>query len=305
MTRDEFLKRCATAYDAGLCRPEFLSLLRVWLDAMLRLQAGGVVLGEHPDLWRLIHQGLDPPLVVAHPAQAAQVVDGGADLEVLAEDVAHHVGRMHSLGRVGVVGAAGGVDVVVAGDPAEPRGIDPAADLEIPFGRARDRGVAAFHQGLGAALEFDGEPARGQPDDLAVERGAEPAQLGGPLVPGHEVPGAPVPGDAAQVAERLHRRGEPGPSVVVAHPTQKEIVETDEFSGRLGAVDSVEVRARVSGYLDKIEVAQVGRFEQGLISEIRSKHGAILEAIRTDGEIKPKTEEQLKAVLDAYAKTFA
>ena len=83
--------------------------------------------------------------------------------------------------------AAGGVDVVVAGDPAEPRGIDPAADLEIPFGRARDRGVAAFHQGLGAELEFNGEPARGQPDDLAVgavdlgmerEIGREPLRLG-------------------------------------------------------------------------------------------------------------------------------
>ncbi len=47
-------------------------------------------------------------------------------------------------------------------------------------------------------------------------------------------------------------KGPAGPSVIVAHPAQKEIVETDEFSGRLGAVQSVEVRARVSGYLDRV-----------------------------------------------------
>jgi F-type H+-transporting ATPase subunit alpha len=67
----------------------------------------------------------------------------------------------------------------------------------------------------------------------------------------------------------------------------------------------ISIYAGVRGYLDKIEVAQIGRFEQGLISEIRAKHGAILDAIRTDGEIKAATEEKLKAVLDAYSKTFA
>ncbi len=47
-------------------------------------------------------------------------------------------------------------------------------------------------------------------------------------------------------------QGPQGPAVTVAHPIQKEIVESDEFTGRLAAVESVEVRARVSGYLDKV-----------------------------------------------------
>jgi F-type H+-transporting ATPase subunit alpha len=84
-----------------------------------------------------------------------------------------------------------------------------------------------------------------------------------------------------------------------------ELLKQPQYSPLPVEEQVVSIFAGVRGYLDKIEVAQVGRFEQGLISEIRSKHGAILEAIRTDGEIKPKTEEQLKAVLDAYAKTFA
>lgn len=44
----------------------------------------------------------------------------------------------------------------------------------------------------------------------------------------------------------------PPPTVTVAHPISKEIVDYDIFTARLGAVDSVEIRARVNGYLDKV-----------------------------------------------------
>jgi multidrug efflux system membrane fusion protein len=46
--------------------------------------------------------------------------------------------------------------------------------------------------------------------------------------------------------------GGPPPSVTVAKPVVKEVVEYDDFTGRFEAVDSVEVRSRVSGYLDKV-----------------------------------------------------
>src|SRR3954462_3081536 len=44
----------------------------------------------------------------------------------------------------------------------------------------------------------------------------------------------------------------PPPPVTAAKPIQKEIVEWDEYTGRTEAVESVEVRPRVSGYIDKI-----------------------------------------------------
>jgi RND family efflux transporter MFP subunit len=44
----------------------------------------------------------------------------------------------------------------------------------------------------------------------------------------------------------------PVPSVTVAKPIVKNIVEWDEYVGRFEAVDSVEVRARVSGYLQSV-----------------------------------------------------
>jgi RND family efflux transporter MFP subunit len=42
------------------------------------------------------------------------------------------------------------------------------------------------------------------------------------------------------------------PTVTVSHPLQREITDFAEYTGRTAAVDSVQVRARVTGYLDKI-----------------------------------------------------
>ena len=41
----------------------------------------------------------------------------------------------------------------------------------------------------------------------------------------------------------------PAPTVTIAKPVQKQIVEWDAYTGRLEPIDFVEVRARVSGYL--------------------------------------------------------
>ncbi|MBI4274078.1 MAG: efflux RND transporter periplasmic adaptor subunit, partial [Rhizobiales bacterium] len=44
----------------------------------------------------------------------------------------------------------------------------------------------------------------------------------------------------------------PPPAVTVANPIKRVIVDHDEYVGRFVAVDSVEIRAKVSGYLDKV-----------------------------------------------------
>lgn len=46
--------------------------------------------------------------------------------------------------------------------------------------------------------------------------------------------------------------GPPPPQVTVAKPLVRELVEEDEFAGRFEAVDEVDVRSRVGGYLDSI-----------------------------------------------------
>src|SRR5271169_4899287 len=49
----------------------------------------------------------------------------------------------------------------------------------------------------------------------------------------------------------------PPPQVTVATVTEKEIVEWEEFTGRAGPVESVEIRPRVSGYIREV------RFQSG------------------------------------------
>jgi membrane fusion protein, multidrug efflux system len=44
----------------------------------------------------------------------------------------------------------------------------------------------------------------------------------------------------------------PPPKVTVSQPITREVVEWDEYTGRLDAVESVDIRARVSGYLQSV-----------------------------------------------------
>src|SRR4051812_37395043 len=45
---------------------------------------------------------------------------------------------------------------------------------------------------------------------------------------------------------------QPPPAVTVTKPTKRTIVDQDEYVGRFVPVGAVEVRARVSGYLDQV-----------------------------------------------------
>jgi RND family efflux transporter MFP subunit len=55
----------------------------------------------------------------------------------------------------------------------------------------------------------------------------------------------------------------PPPQVTVARPVQRPVVDQDEYVGRFLAVDSVEVRARVSGYLDQVHFKDGQMVKQG------------------------------------------
>src|SRR5580700_5903536 len=44
----------------------------------------------------------------------------------------------------------------------------------------------------------------------------------------------------------------PPPTVTVARPTERTVIDQDEYVGRFVAVDTVEIRSRVSGYLSEI-----------------------------------------------------
>ncbi len=57
--------------------------------------------------------------------------------------------------------------------------------------------------------------------------------------------------------------GPPPPTVTVAKPTVRAVTDQDEYVGRFVAIDAVEIRARVSGYLDKIHFRDGQMVKQG------------------------------------------
>ena len=63
--------------------------------------------------------------------------------------------------------------------------------------------------------------------------------------------------------------------------------------------------AGTRGYLDTVQVSDVGRFESSMLSAIKSRRPELLEAIRTSGEISPEVEKGLQEFLDGVVRTFA
>jgi RND family efflux transporter MFP subunit len=68
----------------------------------------------------------------------------------------------------------------------------------------------------------------------------------------------------ASCGERQQQGGAPPPpTVTVAKPVKRTVFDFDEYVGRFTAINSVEVRARVSGYLDKLHFKDGQLVKQG------------------------------------------
>ncbi|RLP26053.1 F0F1 ATP synthase subunit alpha [Mesorhizobium sp. YM1C-6-2] len=84
-----------------------------------------------------------------------------------------------------------------------------------------------------------------------------------------------------------------------------ELLKQPQFSPLKTEEQVAVIFAGVNGYLDKLTVAQVGRFEQGLLAHMRSDGKAVLDTIRTEKQISDDTRAKLKEHIDAFAKNFA
>src|SRR5205085_1820962 len=72
---------------------------------------------------------------------------------------------------------------------------------------------------------------------------------------------APILGGCGEGAPK--QAAPPPPAVTVAKPVKQTVTDYDEYVGRFIAVDSVEIRARVSGYLDKVHFKDGQIVKQG------------------------------------------
>ncbi len=67
----------------------------------------------------------------------------------------------------------------------------------------------------------------------------------------------------------------------------------------------VSIFAGTKGYLDKIAVRNIGRFEKSMLAAMRERAPDILAAIRTEKQLTDATQAKLKTFLDDFAGSFA
>jgi len=78
----------------------------------------------------------------------------------------------------------------------------------------------------------------------------------------------------------------PPPAVTVVTPEVREIVDYDEFTGRLEAVETVEVRPRVSGHLEEVRFQSGELVKKGDVLFVIDARTRQAEFNRTDAELQ-------------------
>ncbi len=85
-----------------------------------------------------------------------------------------------------------------------------------------------------------------------------------------------------------------------------ELMKQGQYSPMTNAEIVCVIFAGTQGYLDKVSVKDVGRFEKGLLAHLRGRHKALLDDMTdNDRKVKGELEEKIRAALDEFAKDFA
>jgi F-type H+/Na+-transporting ATPase subunit alpha len=84
-----------------------------------------------------------------------------------------------------------------------------------------------------------------------------------------------------------------------------ELLKQPQFSPLGFEEQAAVIFAGVNGYLDTLPVKDVGRFEAGLLANLRGANKPLLDDLRASREITKDIEARLKDVIGAYAKSFA
>ncbi len=84
-----------------------------------------------------------------------------------------------------------------------------------------------------------------------------------------------------------------------------ELLKQPQFQPLPFEEQVVSIFAGVNGYLDSISAKDVTRFEAAFLAEMRSKHAAVLTAIRDSKDLSADSTAALKSALEAFVKTFA
>jgi F-type H+-transporting ATPase subunit alpha len=85
-----------------------------------------------------------------------------------------------------------------------------------------------------------------------------------------------------------------------------ELMKQPQYSPLTNAEIVCVIYAGTNGYLDNVAVKDVGRFEQGLLKHLRTKHADMLAWItKEDPKVKGPAEDRIKSAIAEFAKDFA
>ena len=83
-----------------------------------------------------------------------------------------------------------------------------------------------------------------------------------------------------------------------------ELLKQPQFSPLSVEEQVAVIYAGTRGYLDRVQTADVGRFEQELLSRLRTQHQSLLTGIRDKKALTPELEAELKTLLEGFTQSF-
>ncbi len=84
-----------------------------------------------------------------------------------------------------------------------------------------------------------------------------------------------------------------------------ELLKQPQFAPFPVEEQVISIYAGTRGYLDKLAVSQIGKFEAELLQSIRAGHKDLLDGIRKEKALTPDLEAKLKSILENFSKSFA
>tara|TARA_Y100000746_G_scaffold91301_1_gene77597 strand:- start:170 stop:1708 length:1539 start_codon:yes stop_codon:yes gene_type:complete len=83
-----------------------------------------------------------------------------------------------------------------------------------------------------------------------------------------------------------------------------ELLKQPQYSPLPMEEQVISIYAGVNGYLDKVSIENISKFETDLMNLIKSSHKDILKSIRDERSLTDSTEEKLKKAIEEFLKTF-
>jgi len=84
-----------------------------------------------------------------------------------------------------------------------------------------------------------------------------------------------------------------------------ELLKQKQFSPLPFEEQTASIFAGTNGYLDGIPVADVTRYEESILADLRANHAGILKTIRDSRDFSDDSKKALMAALDKFTKNFA